>query len=55
LEWGWLYRVVWTVYRGSGHAAARLAWALEGRAGLLWALLALVLLLSLLAQIGLGG
>ena len=36
-------------------AAERLTWALEGRAGLLWALLALTLLISLLAQIGLGG
>jgi hypothetical protein len=55
LEWAWLYRTGWTFYRWFGRTAERIAWALEGRAGLLWALLALTLLLSLLAQLGLGG
>jgi hypothetical protein len=55
LEWAWMYRAGWSLYMWLGRTAARLTWALEGRAGLLWALLALMLLLSLLAQMGLGG
>jgi hypothetical protein len=49
-----LYRLGWWIYRRGMRVASFMSWALEGRPGLLWALLALVLLLSLLAQLGLG-
>lgn len=50
-----LYRAVWGLFHAAGRAMSLAGWALEGRAGLLWALLVLALLLSLLAQRGSGG
>lgn len=55
LELGWLYGLAWQVYRLSGRVNTFVAAALEGQAGLLWALLTLILLLSLLAGTGQGG
>lgn len=55
LEWTWMYRAGWALYRRLSRALEIVTWALEGRAGFLWALLTLALLLSLLAQLGLGG
>lgn len=53
-ELDWLYRAGGGLLRLTGRVVNFLSFALEGRAGLLWALLALALLLSLLAQMGLG-
>jgi hypothetical protein len=50
-----LYMGLHQGFNALGRAARLAGWALEGRAGLLWALLVLALLLSLLAQMGIGG
>jgi hypothetical protein len=50
----WLYRLVWIVYRAAGRIAAWAGHTLEGPAGVLWALLILVLLISLFVQFGMG-
>lgn len=54
-ELGWLYRLAWQVYRLAGRAGTFVSAALEGQAGLLWALLTLILLLSLLVGARQGG
>jgi hypothetical protein len=55
LELAWLYRLLGAVYRGLENAVAAGSSVLEGRAGILWTLLALALLVSLFASLGLGG
>jgi hypothetical protein len=51
----WLYRSIWGGYHLLRRIFSWLDLLLEGQAGLLWALLLLVLLFSLITQIGLGG
>ncbi len=55
LELTWLYALGWQVYRGMMQVAVLISRALEGQAGVLWALLFLLLLLSLYNQISAGG
>jgi hypothetical protein len=54
LELAWLYRLLGAVYRGFERLVASAGSVLEGRAGILWTLLALALLVSLFASLGLG-
>lgn len=51
----WIARLVWTVYRSVGRLLAIGSRIIEGEGGLLWTILLLVILVSLLTQIGLGG
>jgi hypothetical protein len=55
LELGWLYRLLGAVYRLFERAVASAGTLLEGRAGILWTILALALLVSLFASLRLGG
>lgn len=55
LELGWLYRLAGLIGRGLERAVLTAGTLLEGRAGILWTLLALALLVSLFASLGLGG
>jgi hypothetical protein len=55
LELAWLYRLVGAIYRALERIIITIGSALEGRAGILWTLLALALLISLFASLGLGG
>ena len=51
----WLYNLFWYSYRFLGRLLPFISNVLEGRGGILWALLLLTLLLSLLAQASGGG
>jgi len=55
LEFNGLYRLLWSAYHRLRQWVHFVGWALEGRAGILWALLILALLYSLLIQLGLTG
>lgn len=55
LDLAWLYRLAEAIYRGLERSVATAGAVLEGRAGILWTLLALALLVSLFASLGLGG
>lgn len=55
LEFNGLYRLLWSIYHGVRRLMHLIGWALEGRAGILWALLILTLLYSLLTQLGMTG
>lgn len=55
LEFNGLYRLLWSLYHGVRRLTRWVGWALEGRAGILWALLILALLYSLLIQLGMTG
>ncbi len=55
LDLGWLYQLVWKIYRASGRLATWVSQNIEGPAGVLWALLILALLISLFVQFGTGG
>lgn len=46
---GWLYRLVWKLYQGSGRLLSFITGILEGEGGILWALLLLTLLITWLA------
>jgi hypothetical protein len=50
----WLYRSIWLLYHGLGRGVRFLTGVLEGDGGVLWALLLLVLFVTLLTQISLG-
>lgn len=52
---GWLYRFLWWLYRSIRRAVTFINLILEGEGGILWTLLLLTLLLSLIAQQGIGG
>lgn len=49
-----LYRAVWRLYRLTARAVVFLTRILEGRSAILWAILLLALLVTLIAQTGLG-
>jgi len=55
LSLSWLYGIVWWVYRAVGKLLAAISLILEGEGGVLWALLMLILLISVMAQRGVGG
>jgi len=55
LEFAWLYALGWQFYRWLMQVAAFVSRALEGQAGVLWALLFLTLLLSLYVQLSQWG
>lgn len=48
----WMYRLFWGFYRSSGRVIGFFSDIMEGEGGMLWALLFLVLLLSVLTRIG---
>ncbi len=49
---GWLYRLFWGVYRALTRLAQVVSQVLEGEGGVLWAILVLILLVSVLRQVG---
>jgi len=51
----WLYGFVWRLYRALGKLLASISMILEGEGGVLWALLLLILLISVMVQQGVGG
>jgi hypothetical protein len=55
LELTWLYRIVGSFFRSIERIAAMINSILEGRAGILWTLLALALLVSLFVSLEAGG
>ncbi len=55
LSLSWLYGIIWWVYRAVGKLLAAISLILEGEGGVLWALLMLILLISVMAQRGVGG
>jgi hypothetical protein len=55
LELTWLYRTMATFFRSVEQLISMFSSILEGRAGILWTLLALVLLLSLFVSLAAGG
>jgi len=55
LSLGWLYRLLWSIYRWFGKFLSLISQILEGEGGVLWALLILTVLLTLLARQSLGG
>ena len=55
LEMAWLYRLSGAIFRSIEGSVAGASSAIEGRAGILWTLLGLALLVSVLASLGLGG
>jgi hypothetical protein len=55
LELAWMYALLEAVFRGLERLIAAVGSGLEGRAGILWTILALALLVSLFASLGLGG
>jgi hypothetical protein len=55
LEIAWLYRLAEAIFRSIERWIDRASAAIEGRAGILWTLLGLALLVSLLASLRLGG
>lgn len=50
----WLYPVLGWLYQGAGRIAREISLLLEGEGGVLWALVVLVLLVSILTQIAAG-
>jgi hypothetical protein len=55
LSLNWFYRLLWIIYRNLGRLSEFFTSVLEGEGGVLWALLVLVLLLSVLASNNGGG
>ncbi len=55
LSFGWLYRLIWRLLRLGRYVMQWFNTLLEGQAGILWAFLLLVLLLTLFSQSILGG
>jgi hypothetical protein len=51
----WMASLAWTLYRSAGRLIAIATSIMEGEGGVLWAMVLLVILVSLLAQSGLGG
>jgi hypothetical protein len=51
---GWVYRIFWAIYRAIMRVIALFNQLLEGQGGVLWALVILVLMLTILYQ-GIGG
>jgi hypothetical protein len=47
--------LAWAIYRSIGRLIAIVTSIMEGEGGVLWAMVLLVILISLLAQSGLGG
>jgi hypothetical protein len=54
LSFNWLYRILWSLYHSLGRAVRFINLILEGEGGILWTLLLLTLMISVLAQLGLG-
>ncbi len=54
VSFGWLYRIFWGIYRAIMRVIALFNQLLEGQGGVLWALVLLVLMLTILSQ-GIGG
>jgi uncharacterized membrane protein YecN with MAPEG domain len=54
LSLGWFYRLLWVVYRSVGWFVSILTRVFEGEGGILWALVALALLVTFLLGINLG-
>jgi hypothetical protein len=54
-ELAWLYRLAGSIYRVAERIIADIGAVMEGRAGILWTLLVLALLVSLFASLGQGG
>jgi len=55
ISFGWLYKLIWYIYRGTGKIVGFISEVLEGQGGVLWAFLLLTLLMAFLVQTGLGG
>lgn len=55
LSLGWLYALIWKLYRWLGKSLEFVSQILEGEGGILWALLLLIVLLTLLTRQNLGG
>ncbi len=55
LSLGWLYTLIWKLYRWLGKSLEFVSQILEGEGGILWALLLLIVLLTLLNRQNLGG
>jgi hypothetical protein len=49
-SFNWIYRTLWSIYRGLGGAAIRLSAILEGEGGILWAFVLLAILFTILSQ-----
>ncbi len=54
-SFGWIYRLFWLIYRAASQIIGWITVILEGEAGLLWAVLLLVLIFSLIVQRRAGG
>ena len=54
LELSWLYRIFVILFRSAERMVVTINTILEGRAAILWTLLALALLLSLFVSLGSG-
>jgi hypothetical protein len=52
---GWMTSLVWGIYRSFSRLIVIVTSIMEGEGGVLWAMVLLVILVSLLAQSGLGG
>lgn len=55
LELNWLYRLLAGIFRAAERVVASTGGVMEGRAGILWTLLVLALLVSLFVSLGPGG
>ncbi|MBU0511428.1 MAG: hypothetical protein KJ638_06980, partial [Chloroflexi bacterium] len=51
----WLYRLFWWLYRSLSTVVANIALILDGEGGVLWAVLILILLVTIIIQQGWGG
>jgi len=54
ISMGWLYQMFWWVYRGLSRLSQAVSQVFEGEGGILWAVLVLILLASVIRQVG-GG
>jgi hypothetical protein len=52
---GWIANLVWGIYRSIRIFVSTMTKIAEGEGGMLWAMVLLVILLSLLVQSGVGG
>jgi len=55
LSLDWMYRIIWWLYRNISRFFSAISQILEGEGGVLWALLMLILLVSLMSQLNRGG
>ena len=55
LSLDWLYKIFWWSYRAIGKLLSSISLILEGEGGVLWALLILILLISVMVQNRIGG